>query len=248
MGDTELPNAVVGIQVDVESESTGEEGLQESQGQDNRRSIGNQHAVVAVMKGRRANSSSDKGCEPQIQSQGNVGDDLGAAYGGDAMAQFMREEAESGLQQRFPGEFIRKHGEIASPVELKVADGGCRFQVEVKRIGGELCMITPQKRQEEEHGVNASDKKRRKTSCWDKTKGVRFGAKGKSNCRALEKAAAFQTDNPTFVVEMQPSYINPGYRVVLPKDFITKHLSEKKTSEVTLCAMDGKKWNASSSP
>ncbi|OMO74598.1 hypothetical protein COLO4_26573 [Corchorus olitorius] len=33
---------------------------------------------------RRANPSSDKGCEPQ--SQGNVDDDLGAAYGGDAMA------------------------------------------------------------------------------------------------------------------------------------------------------------------
>ncbi|OMP09726.1 hypothetical protein COLO4_05192 [Corchorus olitorius] len=112
MGDTD---AVVDIQVDVESESTGEEGLQESQGQDNRRSIGNQHAAVAGDEGvsskpkrivgpardyrRRANLESDKGCEAQSQSQGNVGDDLGAAYSGDAMAQFMREEAEFGLQQ-----------------------------------------------------------------------------------------------------------------------------------------------------
>ncbi|OMP07654.1 hypothetical protein COLO4_07171 [Corchorus olitorius] len=46
---------------------------------------------------RRANPISDKAGEPQ--SQGNVGDDLGADFGGDAMAQFMREEAESGLQQ-----------------------------------------------------------------------------------------------------------------------------------------------------
>ncbi|OMO58710.1 hypothetical protein COLO4_34408 [Corchorus olitorius] len=41
---------------------------------------------------------------------------------------------------RFPRNFIRKHGEIASPVQLKVADG-CTFRVEVKRKGGELCMV-----------------------------------------------------------------------------------------------------------
>ncbi|OMO93762.1 Zinc finger-like protein [Corchorus olitorius] len=106
MDDTELPDAVVDIRVDVESESTEEEGLQENQVQDNRRSIGNQHVAVAGDERvsnsddhgssllasinealmalfedyrRRANPISDKGGEPQ--SQGNVGDDLGADYG-----------------------------------------------------------------------------------------------------------------------------------------------------------------------
>ncbi|OMO93763.1 hypothetical protein COLO4_16689 [Corchorus olitorius] len=107
MDDTELPDAIVDIRVDVESESTEEECLQKNQGQDNRRSIGNQHAAVvdsddhgssllasineALMAlfedyRRRANPISDKGGERQCQ--GNVGDDLGADYGGDAMAQF----------------------------------------------------------------------------------------------------------------------------------------------------------------
>ncbi|OMO95706.1 translocation protein [Corchorus olitorius] len=53
MGDTKLPDAdaVVEIQVDVESESTGEEGVQENQGQDNKRSIGVVDAAVAGDEG-----------------------------------------------------------------------------------------------------------------------------------------------------------------------------------------------------
>ncbi|OMO80250.1 hypothetical protein COLO4_24162 [Corchorus olitorius] len=127
MGDTDLPDAV-DIQVDVESESTGEETavvasasegvsskpkncwackresaivegkyLHMRYSDDHGSSIN--EALMALFEDyrRKANPISDKGGEPQ--SQGNMGDDLGADYGGDAMAQFMREEAESGLQQ-----------------------------------------------------------------------------------------------------------------------------------------------------
>ncbi|OMO78030.1 hypothetical protein CCACVL1_14690, partial [Corchorus capsularis] len=150
---------------------------------------------------------------------------------------------------RFPRDFIRRQGEISSPVELKVADG-CRFQVEVKRIQGELCMVNWRPFAEHywmKHGhfllFEYQGHSIFRVFIFDPSATeIDYGLFGvfEEETIPLQKAAAFQTDNPTFVVEMQPSY-----RVVLPTEFITKHLAEKKSSKVTLCAMDGKKWNAS---
>ncbi|OMO81121.1 hypothetical protein COLO4_23752 [Corchorus olitorius] len=114
------------------------------------------------------------------------------------------------------------------------------------------------KRQREEHGLNASAKKLNQTPLKSKTeKKSRLRKKQRKttsdknkisdevngNSTPLQQAAAFQTDNPFFVVEMQPSYINPGYILALPIDFITKHLPNS-TGNVTFCAVDGKEWNA----
>ncbi|KAK6258455.1 hypothetical protein SCA6_012929 [Theobroma cacao] len=63
------------------------------------------------------------------------------------------------------------------------------------------------------------------------------------NATALQRASAFKSENFFFVVEMQPSYINPGRKLCLPSSFITKCLKEK-VGDVTLCTLDGKTWPA----
>ncbi|XVF17770.1 hypothetical protein REPUB_Repub10bG0152100 [Reevesia pubescens] len=61
--------------------------------------------------------------------------------------------------------------------------------------------------------------------------------------RALQRASAFTSENPFFVVTMQPSYINPGRKMCIPKDFTAKFLKEN-SGDVTLCTLEGKTWSA----
>ncbi|XVF59517.1 hypothetical protein PTKIN_Ptkin07bG0282200 [Pterospermum kingtungense] len=69
-----------------------------------------------------------------------------------------------------------------------------------------------------------------------------FGAKEYD--KALQRACTFISDNPFFVAAMQPSYINPGRKMCVPRDFTTKYLKEN-SGDITLCTSDGKTWPAS---
>ncbi|GMJ07957.1 REPRODUCTIVE MERISTEM 39, REDUCED VERNALIZATION RESPONSE 1 [Hibiscus trionum] len=60
---------------------------------------------------------------------------------------------------------------------------------------------------------------------------------------ALLRARAFKSENPFFLVTMQPSYIEPGRKICIPKDFSLKFLKEK-TDDLTLCNSGGKTWPA----
>ncbi|XVF61914.1 hypothetical protein PTKIN_Ptkin08bG0173100 [Pterospermum kingtungense] len=65
---------------------------------------------------------------------------------------------------------------------------------------------------------------------------------------AIEKAHAIQrvsdfkcTGNPVFMVVMQPSFVNNGYRMVIPWNFAQKYLTTQK-GNLTLCDSSGKTW------
>ncbi|XVE82718.1 hypothetical protein DITRI_Ditri16bG0028500 [Diplodiscus trichospermus] len=61
--------------------------------------------------------------------------------------------------------------------------------------------------------------------------------------KALQKAYGFRSQNPFFVVTMQPSYINPGRKMCIPTDFTMKFLKENQ-GDITLCTSDEKTWSA----
>ncbi|XVF15647.1 hypothetical protein REPUB_Repub09cG0172500 [Reevesia pubescens] len=60
--------------------------------------------------------------------------------------------------------------------------------------------------------------------------------------KILQRASDFTSENPFFMVTMQPSYINPGRKMCIPKDFTTKFL-KNNSGDITL-TMDGKTWSA----
>ncbi|KAK8717525.1 hypothetical protein V6N13_044790 [Hibiscus sabdariffa] len=69
-----------------------------------------------------------------------------------------------------------------------------------------------------------------------------FGA-SELYAKARLRASSFKSENPFFLVTMQPSYINPGRKMCIPKDFTLKFLKEK-VGDLTLCTSDGKTWPA----
>ncbi|KAK9038800.1 hypothetical protein V6N11_023653 [Hibiscus sabdariffa] len=68
-----------------------------------------------------------------------------------------------------------------------------------------------------------------------------FGA-SELYAKARLRASAFKSENPFFLVTMQPYYINPGRKMCIPKDFTLKFLN-KKVGDLTLCTSDGKTWS-----
>ncbi|KAK8674024.1 hypothetical protein V6N13_112330 [Hibiscus sabdariffa] len=68
-----------------------------------------------------------------------------------------------------------------------------------------------------------------------------FGA-SELYAKARLRASAFKSENPFFLVTMQPYYINPGRKMCIPKDFTLKFLKEK-VGDLTLCTSDGKTWS-----
>ncbi|GMI68864.1 hypothetical protein HRI_000555700 [Hibiscus trionum] len=69
-----------------------------------------------------------------------------------------------------------------------------------------------------------------------------FGA-SELYANARLRANAFKSENPFFLVTMQPSYINSGRKMCIPKDFTLKFL-KKTVGDLTLCTSDGKTWSA----
>ncbi|KAG8474660.1 hypothetical protein CXB51_031186 [Gossypium anomalum] len=61
---------------------------------------------------------------------------------------------------------------------------------------------------------------------------------------AVEIASAFEsTENPVFMIVMQPSYVRGTCRMFIPSDFARKFLTVHK-SNLTLCNSTGKTWHA----
>ncbi|KAI4299743.1 hypothetical protein L6164_033172 [Bauhinia variegata] len=62
--------------------------------------------------------------------------------------------------------------------------------------------------------------------------------------RALEKANAFRSQFPSFIVVMKPSYVDSYGPLNIPVDFVSKYLDlEKKRGIVTLQVLDGREWS-----
>ncbi|KAG8474659.1 hypothetical protein CXB51_031176 [Gossypium anomalum] len=61
--------------------------------------------------------------------------------------------------------------------------------------------------------------------------------------KALQRAFSFESENPFFLVTMQPSYINPGRKMCIPKNFTMKFLT-RDLGDLTLCTSDGRTWSA----
>ncbi|CAN1150295.1 B3 domain-containing transcription factor VRN1 [Linum perenne] len=60
--------------------------------------------------------------------------------------------------------------------------------------------------------------------------------------RALARAnAAFKTENPSFLLAMQPSYVCTGLRVSLPVNFFIRNL-ERERGDIVLQVPDGRVW------
>ncbi|GMI68097.1 related to vernalization1 1 [Hibiscus trionum] len=57
---------------------------------------------------------------------------------------------------------------------------------------------------------------------------------------ALQRASALKTENPSFVIVLQPSYVN-SCRLTLPVDFARKYLT-KMVNQVILLLSNGKSW------
>ncbi|EOX91271.1 AP2/B3-like transcriptional factor family protein, putative [Theobroma cacao] len=64
--------------------------------------------------------------------------------------------------------------------------------------------------------------------------------------KALQRARAFKSENPFFLLVMQPSYVglNGKWRLAIPNNFVWKHLM-KEDCEVILCNSNGKTWTVS---
>ncbi|KAK8321056.1 hypothetical protein V6Z12_A12G076800 [Gossypium hirsutum] len=61
---------------------------------------------------------------------------------------------------------------------------------------------------------------------------------------AVQIASAFEsTENPVFMIVMQPSYVRGTCRMFIPSDFARKFLTVHK-SNLTLCNSTGKTWHA----
>ncbi|KAK7846120.1 b3 domain-containing transcription factor vrn1, partial [Quercus suber] len=60
--------------------------------------------------------------------------------------------------------------------------------------------------------------------------------------RALKRACAFKSENPYFMIVLQPSYIYGNNNLVIPLDFAKKHFSEKH-EDVILQASGSKIWS-----
>ncbi|XP_028794146.1 B3 domain-containing protein Os03g0620400-like [Neltuma alba] len=61
--------------------------------------------------------------------------------------------------------------------------------------------------------------------------------------KALESAISFKSDNPYFMMVMQPSYVSPKSYLPIPKEFARKHLKEE-CEVVQLKTLDGRIWHA----
>ncbi|XP_038722812.1 B3 domain-containing protein Os11g0197600-like isoform X2 [Tripterygium wilfordii] len=67
--------------------------------------------------------------------------------------------------------------------------------------------------------------------------------KSNEKVKAFQRASAFQSENPYFMVVMQPSYVNPGGRLKIPVEFGRDHLPGKRRNDVRLCVPDGRTWS-----
>ncbi|XP_038723789.1 B3 domain-containing transcription factor VRN1-like isoform X2 [Tripterygium wilfordii] len=67
----------------------------------------------------------------------------------------------------------------------------------------------------------------------------------KEKAKALERASAFQSKYPYFVMVMQPAYVpvRGKCRLAIPTPFSRKHLGAKQ-GNVTLCVSDERTWSA----
>ncbi|KAK8673173.1 hypothetical protein V6N13_111523 [Hibiscus sabdariffa] len=104
-----------------------------------------------------------------------------------------------------------------------------------------LCCNWPHKRTRSTYSAS-------KTDCNGKSGFLAQQVRHNERVKALERASnAFKSENPFFLVIMQPSYVGLGhrktYRLSIPRNFVEKHLREEHCS-VTLCSNSGKTWIA----
>ncbi|XP_057490631.1 uncharacterized protein LOC130776407 [Actinidia eriantha] len=59
---------------------------------------------------------------------------------------------------------------------------------------------------------------------------------------ALQRARAFTSKNPFFVVYMRPSYISNKYGLNIPKDCAKKYLNGEQNNMITLRISEGRTW------
>ncbi|XP_057991269.1 B3 domain-containing transcription factor VRN1 isoform X1 [Hevea brasiliensis] len=68
----------------------------------------------------------------------------------------------------------------------------------------------------------------------------RLGAKEKTE--ALRRASTnFKSENPFFLIAMQPSYVHPGEKMTIPASFSVKYFPMKHSGDATL-NLDGRTW------
>ncbi|KAG8651327.1 B3 domain-containing transcription factor VRN1 isoform X1 [Manihot esculenta] len=62
--------------------------------------------------------------------------------------------------------------------------------------------------------------------------------------KAVHRASVnFKSDNPFFLIVMQPSYVHPGEKMSIPASFAMKYFPLKHTSDVNLNGLDGRTWS-----
>ncbi|KAK9285079.1 hypothetical protein L1049_024264 [Liquidambar formosana] len=62
------------------------------------------------------------------------------------------------------------------------------------------------------------------------------------NVGALERAKAFKSENPSFVVTMQPSYVVPKFTLNMPSSFVKKYFA-RNHDNIILGVSDGRTWS-----
>ncbi|XP_022740304.1 B3 domain-containing protein LOC_Os12g40080-like isoform X2 [Durio zibethinus] len=89
------------------------------------------------------------------------------------------------------------------------------------------------------YGATSTRRKGPQTEGTRRTQPLRAGEKTK----ALQRASSFKSQNPFFVVVMQPSYVCSGHVLAIPLNFSRNYLRKRVgVGDVILCMKDGKTW------
>ncbi|KAF2318751.1 hypothetical protein GH714_010467 [Hevea brasiliensis] len=67
--------------------------------------------------------------------------------------------------------------------------------------------------------------------------------RAKEKTEALRRASTnFKSENPFFLIAMQPSYVHPGEKMTIPASFSVKYFPMKHSGDATLNGLDGRTW------
>ncbi|XVF13908.1 hypothetical protein REPUB_Repub09cG0010300 [Reevesia pubescens] len=86
-------------------------------------------------------------------------------------------------------------------------------------------------------GSNAA----RKTNGGMNARRMQKAMRGKERAKACQRASSFESQNPFFMVLMQPSFVTNRYRMGIPRIFGRKYLMMKHAK--VHCVIDGKSWS-----
>ncbi|XP_050220094.1 B3 domain-containing transcription factor VRN1-like isoform X2 [Mercurialis annua] len=148
-----------------------------------------------------------------------------------------RDNEETNLEKELQEQEIHKETETDVSVETVTCVPLMR------RAKGEPPLLFPQppnKKIKLEKSAEKEEGKRGQDSMFINERSRSLTAKEKAE--ALERAAAnFKSENPSFMIPMQPTYLHSCYRLSIPVNFVKKYFNKERGNAI-LSTIDGTLW------